>query len=123
MPGSEFVNSWGFARSGGRRHKGVDMMAPHGTPILAPTDGLVRVKESRLGGRSFYLKKGDGTQFYGAHLQSYGATGWVKAGDVIGYVGSTGNARGGAAHLHFEVHPGGGGPVNPYPFVADWCGR
>lgn len=119
VPGSEFVDSWGFARSGGRGHKGVDMMAPYGTPILAPVDGTVRSSNSSLGGLGFYLDDGSGTELFGSHLATLDATGWVTAGTQIGTVGSSGNA--GTPHLHFEIAPGGGSSVNPFPYVLSWC--
>lgn len=120
-PGAEFIDSWGFSRSGGRRHQGVDMMAPHGTPVLAPVSGVVRHSVNDLGGLSFYLVDPAGNEYYGAHLQSLGPDGLVAAGTVLGTVGSSGNASASGPHLHFEVHPAGVGTVNPYPFVEAWC--
>ena len=120
-PGSQFVDSWGFARSGGRRHKGVDMMAPHGTPVYAPAAGEIRVSNSSLGGLGFWLEAADGNTYFGSHLQSLTVRdGWVEPGTPIGTVGSTGNA-GGTPHLHFEVMVAGAS-VNPYPFALEWCG-
>ena len=121
-PGSEFIDSWGFGRSGGRHHKGVDMMAPRGTPVIAPVAGTVRPSNSALGGIGFYLDDADGNTFFGAHLDRLDRTGWVEAGTQIGTVGSTGNASASAPHLHFEVMRAGRGSVNPYPFAAAWCG-
>lgn len=121
-PGSEFIDSYGFARSGGRRHKGVDMMAPHGTPVLAPVAGAVRHSNSVLGGLGFYLVDADGNEYFGSHLASLTETGFVEAGDLLGTVGSTGNASPGGPHLHFEVSLAGRGNVNPYPFARFWCG-
>ena len=122
VPGSEFIDSWGFARSGGRRHKGVDMMAPHGTPVYAPAAGAIRASNSALGGLGFWLEGADGNTYFGSHLQTLTVReGWVEPGTPIGTVGSTGNA-GGTPHLHFEVMLGGSGSVNPYPFVLEWCG-
>lgn len=120
-PGAEFIDSWGFARSGGRRHKGVDMMAPHGTPVYAPAAGNIRASNSSLGGLGFWLEGADGNTYFGSHLQSLSVReGWVEPGTPIGEVGSTGNA-GGTPHLHFEVMVGDAGSVNPYPFVLEWC--
>lgn len=97
------------------------MMAPTGSPIYAPVSGNVRPNQNALGGLSFYLDGDNGDRYYGAHMSSYGATGRVAAGTVIGYVGNTGDARYTAPHLHFEIHPGGGGAVNPYPTVRAAC--
>jgi len=116
-----FRDSWGDARSGGRSHKGTDIMAPRGTPVVNPVSGTVSTKGDRLGGLSMHVQGDDGNYYYGTHLDSYsGATGYLPAGTVIGYVGDTGNAQG--THLHFEIHIGGyGNPVNPYPTVARYC--
>lgn len=117
-----FTNDWGQPRSGGRRHQGTDILAPRGTPVVAPVAGTARTHNSSLGGKSFYLSGADGNTYFGTHLDGYsGNTGRVAAGTVLGYVGNTGNARGGPAHLHFEIHPGGGGPVNPYPTLRQYC--
>ena len=122
-----FVDSWGAPRSGGRTHKGVDMMAARGTPLVAIESGsILRLSNSSLGGISLYLKGNSGDVYYYAHMDSY-ASGMAKGvavtvGQTIGTVGSTGNASYSAPHLHFELHPGGGGAVNPYPLVHSLCG-
>ena len=119
-----FTNDWGNPRSGGRTHKGTDMFAAKGVPVVAVVDGTLRFRDGGLGGIAIWLK-GNGASFYFAHLDSRAAglsTGsYVERGTVIGYVGNTGNAFGGADHLHFQLHPGHGSAVNPYPTLAAAC--
>lgn len=116
-----FSNDYGQPRPGGRHHQGNDILAPRGTPIVANVAGTMRPHTSSLGGLSYYLTGADGNSYYGAHLEGYAATGNVSAGTVIGYVGNSGDARGGPTHLHFEIHPGGGAPINPYPTLVRYC--
>jgi murein DD-endopeptidase MepM/ murein hydrolase activator NlpD len=102
-------------------HRGTDILAAAGTPLVACERGIVtRISQSVLGGNSFWLKGESGTYYYYAHLSRYAdglAVGQVvDAGTVLGYVGDTGNAKG-TPHLHFEIHPDGGAAVNPYPLL------
>jgi len=120
--GLNFVDTWGAARSGGRSHQGTDMMAASGTPTPAPTNGDLIHKSSGLGGTTWYVYGDDGHTYYGAHLSAYeGGERHVRAGEIIGYVGSTGNASASAPHLHFEYHPNGGSAVNPYNMLDRAC--
>ena len=122
-----FVDSWGDARSGGRSHEGTDVIGPRGLAVYAVLDGVITHTYNglALGGNAIRLTVADGTYFYYAHLDSFApgiATGTpVRAGQIIGYNGSTGNA--GSPHLHFEVHPQGGAAINPYPLLKaiDGC--
>jgi peptidoglycan LD-endopeptidase LytH len=118
-----FTDTWGAARSGGRTHQGVDMMAAYGTPTVAPVSGRVEHRSSSLGGLSWYVYGDNGHMYYGTHLSGYAnqGAGWVAAGTVIGYVGASGNAPDDAPHLHFEFHPGGGEAINPYPIADAAC--
>jgi murein DD-endopeptidase MepM/ murein hydrolase activator NlpD len=117
-----FSNDWHQPRSGGRLHQGNDILAPRGTPVVASVGGVVLPHRSSLGGISYYLSGDDGNVYFGTHLQTVtGTSGHVAAGTVIGSVGNTGNASGGPPHLHFEIHPGGGGAVNPYPTLVKYC--
>lgn len=119
---TSFVDSWGAPRSGGRSHQGVDMMAQYGTPQVAIVSGTITYAGySSLGGNVQYLSGDDGNLYIYIHQAENAVTGGhVQAGQVISYVGDTGNAAG-TPHLHFEYHPGGGAAVNPYPLVASLC--
>jgi len=108
-------------------HQGTDLFATRGTPVRAPTEGVVRFAEEGAGGKAAYVTAADGTYYYMAHLDSFARTlrpgSRVGQGEVVGYVGSTGNADGGAPHVHFEIHPRGGAAVNPKPILDGWLDR
>jgi murein DD-endopeptidase MepM/ murein hydrolase activator NlpD len=122
-----FGQGWGASRDGGRRrHQGIDLLAPAGTPLVAVADGrITRISnhDHGLGGISLRLTDHAGTGYYYAHhrrnLVHLGQR--VRRGQVIAQVGASGNARGGPPHLHFQLHPGGGAPVNPDAIVRRWC--
>lgn len=115
--GAKYTNDYGEPRSG-HTHQGNDLFGPEKRPLLAVDDGEVRYGTDQLGGNVANLRSPDGTRYYYAHLFAFeGANRKVKAGDLIGYMGRTGNALTTPVHLHFEVHPGGGAPVNPYPLL------
>jgi LysM repeat protein len=122
VPDASFFNDWGFPRSGGRFHTGNDLFAPRGSPVYAPVDGTVKQVNGSLGGHQANLYGSDGTLYIASHLDRFGASGHVSAGDIIGYVGNTGNAAGGSTHVHFEMHPNSGDAVNPYPVLSKACG-
>ncbi len=122
-----FTDTWLAPRSGGRRHLGVDIFAPVGTPVVAPVAGEVELRADTLGGLAFHLWGDDASYLYGAHLSRYeGVGGHVEAGAVVGYVGRSGNAAGSAPHLHFEIHPDrrrgmASSPVNPTAATERAC--
>lgn len=121
-----FTDSFGAPRMFGtpfaHLHQGTDVFAPAGTPLVAIERGvLIRVGTDVLGGTKLWLAGASGTRYFYAHLQAF-APGVVEgkavqAGEVVGFVGNSGNARGTSPHLHFEVHPGGGPAINPYPLL------
>lgn len=119
---ASFFNDWGFPRAGGTRfHEGNDLFTTDGAPIRAPVSGTVRFKTGPLGGLQFNLKAADGVEYIGSHLSGKETEGKVNAGDVIGYVGTSGNAQGTHPHLHFGMYLGGL-PINPYPtLIANGC--
>lgn len=114
-------DTWGAARSGGRRHQGIDIFAPRGTPIYSTTPAVVqRIRDGGLGGKAVWLLGPEGSRHYYAHLDQFAKIRVgqrLRAGDRIGTVGDTGNARGGRPHLHYEIHLAGQGAVNPYPYL------
>jgi murein DD-endopeptidase MepM/ murein hydrolase activator NlpD len=128
-----FGDTFGAYRAdvAGNWHHGEDLLAPTGTPLLAVADGaLFSVGWNDIGGWRLWLRDRAGNEFYYAHLSAYSplavAGKSVRAGDVLGFVGTSGDADGGAPHLHFEIHPvdllhlGYDGAVAPYPFLVAW---
>jgi len=121
VPSASFVNDFGYVRPDGTAHAGVDLFAPRGTPVVAPVAGLVVRYPNPSGGNAFELYGDDGIRYYGAHLDRYERDGYVGAGAVIGYVGNTGDASTTSTHLHFEMHPGAGLTMSPYPSLYQAC--
>jgi murein DD-endopeptidase MepM/ murein hydrolase activator NlpD len=130
---ASFGDSFGAPRAdvSGGWHHGEDIFAAGGTPLLAVADGTLHtIGFNRIGGYRVWLRDTSGNEFYYAHLSAYSPLAVegrsVKAGDVIGFVGATGDADGGAPHLHFEIHPssmlglGYDGVVAPYPILLAW---
>jgi murein DD-endopeptidase MepM/ murein hydrolase activator NlpD len=122
FPGSSFINSWGYPRSGGRTHKGTDMLGGYGAPLYAMQSGSVRLNSHYQGGVQVYLYGDDGVTYYYAHLSGYPAglsSGQrVDKGQNIGFNGTSGNAS--TPHLHLGMIVGGQ-YVNPYPTVRAAC--
>ena len=110
-------------------HEGTDIFAAKGTPVIASADGVVgrMVRNSAVGGTSLRLTTADGTFYYYAHLDRFAPKltegKRVQKGDVLGFVGTTGNASSTAPHLHFEIHPAGGEAVSPVPYLDRWLGE
>jgi murein DD-endopeptidase MepM/ murein hydrolase activator NlpD len=123
--GARFQNDFGAARADTQHNQGIDLFAPLGTPVLAAHDGtLVQVGWSDIGGRQEWLKDADGNLFYYGHLSAYAPVAQtgaqVHAGDVIGFLGDSGDAQGTPYHLHFEIHPAGKWAVPPFAYVSAW---
>ena len=117
-----YTDDWHAPRDG-HLHMGIDIVAAYGTPVLAVMDGRISSMASGgAGGIDLFLTTARGDSFLYCHFSSY-AYGLhvgqkVKAGQVIAYVGATGDATG--PHLHFEIHPGGGAAINPFPYLELW---
>ena len=120
LPKQGLTDTWGAARSQGRSHEGIDIFAPRGTPIQSTTQGIVRkVGENNLGGRVVVVVGPGGAGHYYAHLEDYAdisPNDWVNAGDIVGYVGDSGNAKGTPPHVHYGIYINGSA-VNPYPLL------
>ncbi len=115
-------NTWGYARDGGgRHHKGIDIFAPRNTPVRSATEGIVEFKGMKgLGGQVVTVTGPGGYRLYYAHLEDFGPqeTGdWVEAGEIIGYVGNSGNAAISSTHLHYGIYNPAGEAVNPYTYL------
>lgn len=118
----DFSNSFGAPRHGGRKHAGNDIFAKRGIPVVASVDGMLRSVTGSLTGIGYYLDGDNGVTYYGAHMNELRVEGGrVTQGTVIGTVGTTGNAQGTPAHLHFEVKPGNAASIDPYPLLRSWC--
>ncbi len=122
-----YQDDFGAPRAVDGGHTGNDIFARRGTPLVAVQDGTIaELRYRSLGGNSFHLVNAEGDYFYYAHLMRYAAGiqegSPVMAGQVLGYVGNTGNAITTPPHLHFEIHPGGGSSVDPYPYLELWRG-
>lgn len=145
---ANFVDDWWFPRfvPEFHLHQGTDVFADFGTPVVSPVDGILTFGESAIGGRySYVTTEDDGTYYYFSHLDTlpeppedalitdpeaaaryhfrtydHPVAYRVKAGDPIGTVGDSGNAKGGAPHAHVEIHPAGGEAVNPKPILDAW---
>jgi peptidoglycan LD-endopeptidase LytH len=126
-PVHSFTDTWHAPRSGGRKHQGTDVFAPYGAPAYAVVDGVIeRWSNGSLGGIALWLRGDDGARYYYAHNVSNVATpgSRVKAGQLVAFVGTTGNAATTPPHIHFEAHPppGSNGARNPYPWLRALCG-
>lgn len=120
---NDLRDNWGASRDGGRRrHRGIDIFAPRGREIVAVADGYITyIGNQPKGGHCVWLTSESGYAFYYAHLDRWAPGLYegmqVRAGDLLGYVGTTGNARNSSPHLHFSVHAPGEEAVNPYPLL------
>ena len=120
----QLKDTWGAARSNGRSHEGIDIMAPTGTKVYSATEGIVSsLKGNNLGGTVVWIIGPAGTWHYYAHLDRHKRGlkegDYVRAGDHIGYVGYSGNASKSAPHLHYGIYLSGKGrgATNPYPYL------
>ena len=119
----DLSNSWGDARDGGRRkHRGIDIFAPKGTGVVAVADGIISyIGDQPKGGHCLWLSTESGASFYYAHLDRWASGLYegmeVRSGDLLGYVGNTGNAKYTPSHLHFAVNQNDE-MVNPYPILT-----
>ena len=128
---SSFVDDFAASRASTGWHHGNDIFAPVGAPVLAVTEGtLFLVGWNDVGGLRAWLRDRQGNEYYYAHLSAFSPLAFegsqVRAGDVIGFVGATGDAVGTPPHLHFEIHPGPllgfgyDGVIEPYEYLLAW---
>ncbi len=119
---ASFFNDWGFPRAGGVRfHEGNDLFSAHGAPVYAPVSGTVEFQTGSIGGKQFTLHGDDGVDYLGSHMSEFGKSGRVNGGEVVGYVGNSGNAVGTRPHLHFGMYLNDLA-INPYPtLIAHGC--
>jgi murein DD-endopeptidase MepM/ murein hydrolase activator NlpD len=117
-------DTWGASRSRGRLHEGIDILAPRGSKVYSATEGLIAdLRNNNLGGKVVWILGPGGSWHYYAHLDRHKrglkVGDYVKKGDLIGYVGNSGNARHTAPHLHYGLYLNGKGrgAVNPYPYL------
>lgn len=123
-PDHDVTNSFGDPRPGGRHHEGVDVMAPRSTPIYAVESGYIaKAGRGNLAGNEIIERGVSGNSFFYAHqtVNLVHSGEHVRAGELIGRVGNTGDAAGGPTHLHFEFWPGGGSPADPYSRLKAAC--
>ena len=116
-----FTDDWGAPRPGGRRHKGVDLMSPKGSDNVAVVAGNIEMRHWGGGGLTIFLAGDDGHTYVYMHLLRVSGPQprHVEQGELIGHTGASGNAS--AYHLHFELHPGGGGPIDVFPTLVSHC--
>jgi hypothetical protein len=116
---NNITRNFGDPRSGGRKHEGLDIMAPKGTPIASPTEAVVTsMGEGDSAGLYVYTANPGGESMAFMHLDSFADIDEgdvLKVGEIIGYVGNTGNAISTPPHLHYELHDDDGDPIDPFP--------
>ncbi|MDX6598992.1 MAG: peptidoglycan LD-endopeptidase LytH [Gaiellales bacterium] len=126
--GALYGHDFGNFRADTIFHQGSDLFAPEGSPLVAVQAGVLHnVGWNRLGGWRLWVEDANGNWFYYAHLSAFAPIAvegaHVQAGDVVGFMGRTGDAAGGPSHLHFEIHPGGKWSVPPYDYLQAWQGH
>lgn len=122
VPEHQLTDTWETPRSEGRKHQGIDIFAPKGTPVQSTTRGVVwRLGQNRLGGNVVWILGPGGQLHYYAHLDRFAeikSRDRIGEGVVLGFVGNTGNARGTPPHLHYGIYSLNGKPLNPFPLLA-----